>query len=80
MIGDEAGQAVRRVDSSGAFARERVTLATNPVVLACTLGLATVLALPTLMGLIRRRGRGRAGGSRACSVTAAPSPFGSGRC
>lgn len=77
VIGDEAGQVMLLVDSSGAFTRERVTLASNPVVLAGTLGLATVLALATLMGLIRRRGL--AGGGRAGRVTAVAGQIRSGR-
>ncbi len=67
-IRDDGGRAVRLVDSSGAFTHERVRLATSPAVLAGTLGLAAVLALTTLLGLIWRRGV--RGGGRAGTVAA----------
>ncbi|MGY6410810.1 MAG: serine hydrolase domain-containing protein [Alkalilacustris sp.] len=68
VIRDDAGRVVRLVDSSGAFTHERVRLATSPAVLAGTLGLAAVLALTTLLGLIWRRGL--QGGGRAGTAAA----------
>lgn len=65
---DDGGRVVRLVDSSGAFTHERVRLTTNPAVLAGTLGLAAVLALTTLLGLIWRRGL--RGGGRAGTAAA----------
>ena len=68
VVRDERGRVVRLVDSSGAFTHERVRLATDPALPAAALGLAAVLSLTTLLGLIWRRGL--AAGGRAGTAAA----------
>jgi hypothetical protein len=56
LIRDDAGRVLRIADGSGAGTYERVTVATDPILLAVALGGGAVLSLTMLLGLLWRRG------------------------
>ena len=62
LIRDEDGAVLRIADGTGTNSYERVTPATDPMLLAASLGGGAVLSLTMLLGLIWRRGL--RGGSR----------------
>lgn len=68
LIRDADGAVVRLADGTGAHSYERVRGLDDPVWLGAGFGLAALLSLTTLMGLLWRRGL--RGGTRAGSVAA----------
>ncbi len=69
VLRDADGEVRRLADASGASSYERVTFATDPMLLLAALGLAGMLSLTTALGLIWRRGL--KGGSRMGALVAA---------
>lgn len=67
-IRGEDGRVLRLADGMGIATHERVTPATDPMVPAGAIGLAALLSVTTLLGLLWRRGL--AGGNRAGTVAA----------
>ncbi|MFN4128701.1 MAG: serine hydrolase domain-containing protein [Paracoccaceae bacterium] len=68
LIRDAGGRVVRLADGTGAHTHERVRGIGDPVWLIAAFGIAALLALTTLLGLIWRRGLH--GGSRAGTLAA----------
>lgn len=68
LIRDEGGRVLRIVDGSGASTHERVSVATDPMLLGTALGGGAVLSLTMLLGLLWRRGL--RGGSLGGTVAA----------
>jgi len=68
LIRDDEGRILRLADGTGAHTHERLRGLADPVWLFAAFGVAALLSLTTLVGLIRRRG-GR-GGSRRGAVAA----------